>query len=158
MKLSMKEVLYDLYFCSSLYLIGRHSKNNHTGLALYTGHRYFFYRTLIQINMELFNVKDLNVLITGSSGGLGFFFAEGLAANGARVIINGRSQDRLEEAKNSLKREGYEVYPYVFDVSNQKEVASSMEKIQQEQGPIDVLINNAGVNIRAPLEEYPVND
>jgi len=108
--------------------------------------------------MHLFNVKDLNVLITGSSGGLGFIFAEGLASRGARVIINGRNNEKLKQARNLLKGKGYDIHSYVFDVSNPAEVITTVKIIEKEHGPIDVLVNNAGINIRTELENFPIDD
>lgn len=104
---------------------------------------------------KLFNVKSLNFLITGSSGGLGYTFAEGLAVNGAKIFLNGRNEEKLNEAANRLMEKGYDVHPYAFDVNNPGEVKKIVIRIEQEHGRIDVLVNNAGINIRSPLEDYP---
>lgn len=111
------------------------------------------------LNSEnLFNIKSLNFLITGSSGGLGYSFAEGLAANGAKVFLNGRNEEKLHKAAENLKKIGYNVHPYAFDVNNPGEVKQIVRIIEKEHGPIDVLVNNAGINIRSPLEDYSDDD
>lgn len=107
---------------------------------------------------ELFGVKGKTVLITGSTGGLGGTFAEGLAERGATVILNGRSQEKLTVAVDALKEKGYKAFGYVFDVTCSKEIEKAVSQIKQEVGVIDVLVNNAGVNLRAPLHEYSDDD
>lgn len=65
---------------------------------------------------RLFDVTSLNVLITGSSRGLGFTFAEGLGSAGARVILNVRDQDALIASEDCLREKGIETYTYAFDM------------------------------------------
>ncbi len=102
---------------------------------------------------ELFSVKNKVVLITGSSGGLGYVFARGLASRGAKVVINGTNKGKLHETQRSLKEEGFETIAIPFDVTDVNAVNEAVKKIAMEAGPIDVLVNNAGVNLRAPAEE-----
>ncbi|MFW5820874.1 MAG: SDR family NAD(P)-dependent oxidoreductase [Bacteroidota bacterium] len=102
---------------------------------------------------ELFSVKKKVVLITGSSGGLGYVFARGLASRGAKVVINGTNIEKLYETQRSLKEQGFETHAIPFDVTDADAVKEAMEKIDGEAGPIDVLVNNAGINLRAPAEE-----
>lgn len=102
---------------------------------------------------ELFNVNNKIALITGSSRGLGKFLAKGLASNGAKVIINGRNKESLEETKEEFAREGLNVFTSIFDVTDQNIIDREIEKIKNEVGTIDILVNNAGVNHREPLEE-----
>ncbi len=104
---------------------------------------------------SLFSVEGKTILITGSSRGLGFIFARGLAAAGSKVVINGRSEGPLEAARKKLEDEGYEAASYRFDVSDEAQVHESVKKIEAEVGPIDVLINNAGMQFRTPLEDFP---
>ncbi len=102
---------------------------------------------------DLFSVKDKTVLITGSSGGLGYFFARGLASGGARVILNGTNKEKLNNSRQNLKEQGFETLAFPFDVTSANDVSNAVERINAEEGPIDVLVNNAGVNLRAPAEE-----
>ncbi len=116
---------------------------------------------LNQKNMNeknIFSVKDKVVLITGSSRGLGFTFAQAFAENGAKVIINGRNRDSLEEAKKKMQEFSNIVHTATFDVFDEEAVEREMKIIEKSTGPVDVLINNAGIQRRAPLEELALND
>ena len=102
---------------------------------------------------DLFSVEDRVVLITGSSRGLGYTFARGFARAGATVIISSRSEENVEKAVDSIRSEGGRAEGYPFDVSDRANVVEQIEKIQKDLGKIDVLINNAGIHRRAPLEQ-----
>lgn len=104
----------------------------------------------------LFNLGGALAVVTGSSQGIGLALAEGLAAHGARVVINGRGAEKVEQAVASLGDKGYEAHGRVFDVTTPS-VASAIDAIEAEIGPIDILINNAGMQFRAPLEEFPAD-
>ena len=101
---------------------------------------------------DLFDVSNRVVLITGSSRGLGNAIARGFASAGALVILNGRNRDNLQRAVEQFKREGLRAFGYPFDVTLSLEVDQAVDLIEKEVGPIDILINNAGTNIRASLE------
>jgi gluconate 5-dehydrogenase len=103
----------------------------------------------------LFDVKGKIVLITGSSRGLGLILARGLGREGAKVVLNGRDAERLELARKELEAEGFEVYASCFDIVDSSATNEAVKKIEKEIGPIDVLVNNAGIQYRAPLEEFP---
>jgi gluconate 5-dehydrogenase len=107
---------------------------------------------------NLFSVKGKKVLITGSAGSLGSGYAEGLAERGATVILNDRDQNKLQAAVDILKEKGYKAYGSLFDVTNSTQIADAIKQIKKEVGVIDVLVNNAGINLRAPLHEYSDDD
>lgn len=107
---------------------------------------------------NLFNIEGKTALITGSTGGLGNTFAEGLAKNGAKVILNGRKKDKLDEEVARLSKKGYEVYGAAFDVTKSEEINPAIEDVLKKTGKIDILVNNAGINLRAPLEDYSDDD
>lgn len=88
------------------------------------------------------------ILITGSSSGLGFEVARGLARAGATIILNGRRPERLAAAVQQLRQENACVSTSCFDVTVEDEVRRGIA----EAGEIDVLINNAGIQRRGPLE------
>jgi gluconate 5-dehydrogenase len=100
----------------------------------------------------LFDLTGKRALITGSSQGIGLSLARGLAAAGARVVLNGRSADRLNEAVVSIEH----AVGYAFDIADQEAVHVAVETIEQAEGPIDILVNNAGIQRRQPLEEFPL--
>jgi gluconate 5-dehydrogenase len=103
---------------------------------------------------KLFDLSGKRALVTGSSQGIGYGMAEGLAEAGAEIILNGRDAVKLAKAAKALKAKGYSVHEAAFDVTNAAAVASAVEKIET-QGPIDVLFNNAGMQFRTALEDFP---
>ena len=105
----------------------------------------------------LFNLQGRIALITGSSQGIGFALARGLAEHGATVIINGRDRSKMDKAVALLKDEGHTVFSSAFDVTKPEEVRTAMDAIEQEIGALDILVNNAGMQYRAPLEDFPVD-
>jgi gluconate 5-dehydrogenase len=108
---------------------------------------------------DLFSVVDKVVLVTGSSRGLGNGLARGYAEAGARVIINGTSEASVAPAVAAIRQAGGgQAYGYPFDVTDATAVGLQVEAIEREVGSIDVLVNNAGIQRRAPLEEMPLED
>ena len=106
--------------------------------------------------MNLFDLTGRTALVTGSSKGIGHGLARGLAAAGARVVLNGRDGARLAVAAAELARDGVAgVETSVFDVTRPNVVAAGIEAIEAEIGPIDILVNNAGMQFRAALEDFP---
>jgi len=97
-------------------------------------------------------------LVTGSSKGLGYVLAAGLAAAGARVVLNGRDETGLEPAVASLRAQGLDVSSECFDITDQNSAIKAVERIETKVGPIQVLVNNAGMQHRAPLEEFALAD
>lgn len=101
----------------------------------------------------LFDIEGKIALITGSGRGLGLSYAKGYLKAGAIVILNDIVQEELDATVKQLQEEGYKAYGYAFDVSDEAAVNEAIEKMEQEVGPIDIVINNAGIHRRAPLEE-----
>ncbi|MGN7774386.1 SDR family oxidoreductase [Phyllobacterium sp. 22552] len=104
---------------------------------------------------SLFNLEGRLALVTGSSQGIGFALAKGLASYGATVVLNGRNREKLAAAVTKLSAEGYKAHTSHFDVTDIGAVKKGIDKIEAEIGPIDILINNAGMQFRAPLEDFP---
>src|SRR5690554_3473231 len=102
-----------------------------------------------------FDLIGRRALITGSSQGIGLALARGLAEHGAKVILNGRTQERLDAAVSSLTANGFAAEGVAFDVTDGKAVGPAIEALEAEHGPLDILINNAGMQHRAPLEDFP---
>jgi gluconate 5-dehydrogenase len=101
----------------------------------------------------LFNLVGRTALITGSSQGLGFALARGLAQAGATVVLNGRDETKLAAAATTLRGEGASVQTAAFDVTNEAACVSAIARIHTDVAPIDILVNNAGIQRRAPLEQ-----
>jgi len=102
---------------------------------------------------NIFDLTGKNALVTGSSQGLGLVIAGGLGRAGATVILNGRDEARLNRAVGRLSEEGLAVRGFAFDVSDSGQVAAAVRRMEGELGPIDVLVNNAGLHRRGPLEK-----
>ena len=104
---------------------------------------------------DLFSLKGRLALVTGSSQGIGFALADGLAAHGAAVVLNGHSAGTMEEAVAALAARGREARGAAFDVTDRAAVSDAVGWIERDIGPIDILVNNAGMQFRAPLEDFP---
>ena len=104
--------------------------------------------------LKSFDLTGRTALITGSSAGIGFALARGLAGAGARIVLNARNADKLEAAATTLRGEGADIVTASFDVTSGEAVKEAVERIEREVGPIDILINNAGMQRRAPLDEF----
>ncbi len=108
------------------------------------------------MSLQLFDLTGRRALITGSSQGIGFGFARGLAAAGAAVVLNGRSPEKMVSAVEALRGDGFAAAGEAFDVTDPDAVAAAVDRIEASHGPIDILVNNAGIQRRMPLEDYPV--
>ncbi|MBZ9675755.1 SDR family oxidoreductase [Mesorhizobium sp. ES1-1] len=103
----------------------------------------------------LFDLAGRLALITGSSQGIGFALARGLAEHGAAVVLNGRDAGKTGAAVEKLREADFSAHASVFDVTDSRAVAAEIDRIEAAIGPIDILINNAGLQFRAPLEDFP---
>ncbi|MBR5921279.1 MAG: SDR family oxidoreductase [Bacteroidales bacterium] len=85
------------------------------------------------------------VMITGATSGIGLGCARKFAANGDRLILTGRNEQRLEEIRNELVGKGTQVLTLAFDVRDRDAAARSVNSLPEEWRDIDVLVNNAGL-------------
>ena len=108
------------------------------------------------MTFPLFDLTGRRALITGSSQGIGLALAEGLAAHGASIVLNGRDPARLDAAAARLAGLGYDVSRAPFDVTDPEAAAAGVAAALVD-GPIDILVNNAGMQFRAPLEDFPID-
>lgn len=107
----------------------------------------------------LFDITGRTALITGSSRGIGRALAEGLAQAGARVILNARHADALADAAVQIERStGGSVHAVPFDVTDPAAVAAGVARIEDTVGPLDICVNNAGMQRRAPFTEFALED
>ncbi len=103
---------------------------------------------------ELFDLTGRTALITGGSRGIGFALTTGLAQNGADVAIIARNEEQLKKAKEQIQNQaGKKVWTYCFDLENSKAIEGLFEKIVTDTAGIDILVNSAGLNLRAPAED-----
>ncbi len=103
------------------------------------------------MGLRLFDLTGRRALVTGGSQGIGHAIAAGLAAAGAEVVLNGRDVVRLEQAAAGIA--GARILP--FDVTDHASARAAVDGFEASVGPIDILFNNAGIQHRAPLEEFP---
>jgi len=109
--------------------------------------------------MKLFDLTGRTALVTGAARGIGFAIAEALAGAGANIVVNGRTQAKLDEAAARLREQGTSrIDTAVFDVTDAAAVNAGIEQIESSIAPIDILVNNAGIQRRAPLEEFSDDD
>jgi gluconate 5-dehydrogenase len=101
-----------------------------------------------------FDLSGKTALITGSSAGIGLALAQGLAGAGAAVVLNARNAGKLEAAAARLREQGATVHAMAFDVTDAAAVAAAVAGIEAQIAPIDILINNAGMQKRAPLQDF----
>jgi NAD(P)-dependent dehydrogenase (short-subunit alcohol dehydrogenase family) len=93
-------------------------------------------------------------LITGGNRGLGEAMATALAAAGASIALVARDVGRLQQVKAALVASGARVEIFTADVTNEQDVATVSEAVKTTLGPVDILINNAGTNIRKKLTDF----
>jgi gluconate 5-dehydrogenase len=103
---------------------------------------------------DLFDLTGKVALVTGSYQGLGLAIARGLGQAGARIVLNGRSEEKLERAVSLLSGEDLKVSGCCFDVSNTTQVQEKVTTLERDTGRIDILVNNAGIQRRSPLEQF----
>ena len=101
-----------------------------------------------------FRLDGRIALVTGSSAGIGLGLARGLGQAGATVVLNGRSTPACEAAAEMLRSEGLQVHIQTFDVTESAQVVEAVNAIEGGVGPIDILINNAGIQRRAPFADF----
>ncbi|MFN3556360.1 MAG: gluconate 5-dehydrogenase [Bacteroidales bacterium] len=110
------------------------------------------------MSLQLFDLTGKTALLTGATHGLGMAMAKGLAAAGARIIINDRNAERAEAAVQEYRAAGVDAYGYVFDVTDEAAVSEQLERMEKEVGPLDILVNNAGIIKRIPMLEMEAKD
>lgn len=106
----------------------------------------------------LFDLTGKIALVSGSHRGLGRAMAEGLAAAGAQVVINGRNRDTVDQAVAELRKQGYNAVGAAFDVTDEESIEKGVGELESTTGMPDILFNNAGAITRSPLLEMARED
>jgi gluconate 5-dehydrogenase len=106
----------------------------------------------------MFDLSGRTALITGSTRGIGFALARGLAEAGAKVILNSRQLGAVEEAFARLQALGLDADGAAFDVADEAAVESAFANFDKHAVAIDILINNAGIQHRQPMVDLPLAD
>jgi 2-deoxy-D-gluconate 3-dehydrogenase len=105
-----------------------------------------------------FDLTGKVAIVTGGNGGIGLGMAHGLAEAGAAIGIVGRNAAKSDAAVAEFKERGAKAISIVTDVTDRAAVAAMVERVKRELGRIDILINNAGVNIRKPPHELALDE
>jgi gluconate 5-dehydrogenase len=105
------------------------------------------------LSTTLFSLAGRTALVTGSSRGLGRAMAEGLGRAGAKVFINGTNAARVDEAVAAMREQGLAAEGAVFDITDEAAITSAFAKFDAAGVAIDILINNAGIQLRKPMVE-----
>lgn len=103
-----------------------------------------------------FDCSDKIALVTGGSRGLGSAIAEGLGQAGARVAIVARREKWLREAEAELREQGIRTIAETCDITVEDDVRNVVQTVEAEWGPINVLVNNAGITWGAPVLDMPM--
>ncbi|QCR38176.1 SDR family oxidoreductase [Nissabacter sp. SGAir0207] len=106
----------------------------------------------------LFDLSGKTALITGSTRGLGFAYAMGLAEAGASVILNGTRQAHMDTALAHLQEHGIKARGFLFDVAKEEEIEQVFSQLDSEGVQVDIVINNAGIQFRQPMLDLALSD
>jgi 2-deoxy-D-gluconate 3-dehydrogenase len=107
--------------------------------------------------VSLFDLNGKVALVTGGNGGIGLGIALGLASAGARIVVLGRNAEKSQAAAASIRSDtGTATLVVTADVSRPEDVQRAVDEALAKFGRIDILFNNAGINIRKPPDELTV--
>ncbi|WP_302373514.1 gluconate 5-dehydrogenase [Enterococcus asini] len=109
-------------------------------------------------SMASFRLDGKVALVTGGAHGIGFELATALHEAGAKIAFNSSSERSREKGLANFEAAGIEAFGYACDVSDEVAVAKMIQKINEELGNIDILINNAGIIKRIPMLEMSAQD
>lgn len=107
--------------------------------------------------LNIFNLKDKVVVITGGNGTLGAAYAQTFALHGAKVVVTARNIETLKETVASVVSVGGECIAITSDVTDLNAMQALVNEVDTKYGQIDILINNAGMAFRAPAEDMPAD-
>lgn len=108
--------------------------------------------------MSRFDLRDATAVVTGGSRGIGPHIADALARRGARVALVARSEPELEATARTLHANGARVVTIAADVTSAKDRHTIIETVEQQLGPVDVLVNNAGGDLQREFHNLSEQD
>ena len=106
----------------------------------------------------MFNLEGKNAFVSGASRGLGRQFANALAKAGANIVITSRTLESLETTKQEIEALGRKCIEIEMEVLKEDSIVNAVKRAEAELGPISILVNNAGCNIRKPALEVTWKD
>jgi len=108
--------------------------------------------------VDYFDLSGKVAIVTGTSRGLGQYFARALAKGGADLVITSRKLSSLDQFKQEIESLGRRALAVQLDVLSQSDIENMVQTTIKEYGKIDILVNNAGLNIRKPTTEVSSQD
>jgi short-subunit dehydrogenase len=102
-------------------------------------------------------MKDKVVIVTGASSGIGLAIAKEFARLGAKVVLAARSSEILRSIESSLKSAGYEAFAITTDITSEEACRNLVSKTIEKYGELDILINNAGMSMRALFSDVDIS-
>jgi len=107
---------------------------------------------------EMFDLKGKTAIVTGGNSGIGLSMAQTLARAGVKVAIVNRRREEGQKAAEGMRGEGGEARAFPADVSKKDEVEAMVRAVEEQMGPVDILVNSAGINIRKKAVEYDIGE
>ncbi|MBM4449072.1 MAG: SDR family NAD(P)-dependent oxidoreductase, partial [Chloroflexi bacterium] len=108
---------------------------------------------------NLFDLRGKVAIVTGGNGGIGKGIADGLASAGSDIVIFARNEKKTAEAAADIKKKyGVKVLGLQVDVGQEASIQNGVKRVLDKFGQVNILVNNAGVNIRKMPEEYTVEE
>ena len=107
-------------------------------------------------DVEGTSLQDKKILVTGGGSGLGHAICTTLARAGAQVFVAEMNGERAERSAKSIRDEGLRADAVVMDVGNDSDVTGNIRRLADRFGPLDVLVNNAAIDVTAPIDEIDV--
>ena len=104
------------------------------------------------------NLSGKTALVTGASRGLGKSMAKALSSSGATVALVARNQEKLAEVRDEIESTGGKTAIFLADVTSEQEVLRLEKEVSGQLGPVNILINNAGMNIRKNLIDFTLDE
>ena len=105
-----------------------------------------------------FDLTGRVAVVTGGNGGIGLGMARGMAAAGAAIVVAGRNQEKSRRAVAELSAIGAKAIAIEVDVTDEAAVGALVSETVRQLGRLDVLVNNAGINIRKPAHELTIGE
>ena len=106
----------------------------------------------------MFDLSGKTAVVTGGNGGIGLGIALGLAGAGANVVVAARNEDKTSGAVSRIEAAGVNALGVRTDVADEASVANMVERAVERFGRVDVLVNNAGVSVRKPPQDYALEE
>ncbi len=110
------------------------------------------------MTLQMFDLSGKTALVTGGNGGIGLGMARGLAQAGARIVLIGRNAEKGEIATKTLLADGAEAHFISADITKEDACLAAVQEAADHFGNVQILINNAGIAIRKPPQDYSLEE